>query len=232
MNRMVTETQQGTIRMQETRGEPLFAVLRGSLGVLRQVLRSPETLFTTGLMLVLGISRMISGTFWSILVTEKLQIPPQHLALYPFARSMVMLLFYFLVMPRLRRADARRPMLWGFLGLIASQVILVSVPAGNYWLLLLATLLEGGSFPVVSTLLEKLVVVTVDPKERARIMALLSAVVIVFTSPFGWIAGRVSEVNRSLPFVLNIALFAVGCVLAYAAGRPATEEPAQEGVQA
>jgi hypothetical protein len=62
-------------------------------------------------------------------------------------------------------------------------------------------------------------VVTVDPKERARILAIIYVIVILFTTPFGWIAGGLSEVNRALPFMLNIVLFAVGGGLVYMAGR-------------
>ncbi len=36
---------------------------------------------------------------------------------------------------------------------------------------------------------------------------------LVLTSPFGWIAGQLSEINRSLPFILNIILFGIGCLL-------------------
>jgi hypothetical protein len=42
--------------------------------------------------------------------------------------------------------------------------------------------------------------------------------VILLTSPFGWIAGTLSEINKALPFMLNIALFAMGAVLAYVVG--------------
>ena len=215
MNALVTETQQGIVRMRETRHQPLFAVLRETPAVFRQILRTPITLYTAGLMIILGITSMVRGTFWSILVTEKLQIPAEHLALYPFARSITMLLFFFLVMPRLRTVDVRKPMLLGFVGMIVSQIILISVPVKNYGLLLLTTVLEACSVPLASTLLDKLIVLTVDAKERARIMGLLAAVVLVATSPFGWIAGQLSEVNRSLPFIFNIVLFGVGSLLIY-----------------
>ncbi|MBN1937129.1 MAG: MFS transporter, partial [Anaerolineae bacterium] len=72
-NAMTTETQQGLVRMQETKHQPLFAVLREYPTVLRQILRSPATLFTTGLLIILNIGNTVRGTFWSILVTEKLQ---------------------------------------------------------------------------------------------------------------------------------------------------------------
>jgi DHA1 family tetracycline resistance protein-like MFS transporter len=228
-NSMVSETKQGVVRMQETRGQPLFAVLSGSGKVLKQVLNTPSTLLVTILLLVVSIGRMVQGTFWSVLVTEKLQIPPEHLAYYPLARSITMLLVFFLVMPRLRNIDARQPMIWGFLGLIVSQVILISVPAKNYVLLLVATVLEACSMPIATTPLEKLVVLVVDAKERARIMAIVYMVVIVFTSPFGWIAGKISEINRSLPFVLTISLFAIGGLFTYLTGRLQKEKSTAAG---
>ena len=217
-NKMVTETRHGQRRMQETHDQPLFALLRETPHVLKQILRTPRTMFVVGMMLAVNIAWMVRGTFWSILVTEKLQIPAQHLSTYTFVRSIVMLLFYFVVMPRLRDMDTRRPMLLGFLGLIASQVMLIGTPPGNGALLIIATVLEACSVPTVSTLLDKLVVVNVDEKERARVMAVLYAMVLVGTSPFGWIAGQISEIDRSLPFVLNIALFIVGGLLTYLAG--------------
>jgi hypothetical protein len=224
LNQLVTETQQGLVRMKETKGQPLFAILREYPGVLKQVLRTPSTLFSAGLMVILSICMMISGTFWAILVTEKLQIAPQYLALYPFARSITMLLFFFLVMPRLGGRAVHKPMMIGFLGLVISQVILINIPAQSYLLLLVATILEGCSIPLASTLLDKLVIVTVDAQERARIMAILYVMVIVFTAPFGWIAGQISEINRNLPFILIIVLFSIGGLLTYLAGRLATDE--------
>ncbi len=230
MNRMVTETEQGVARRRETQGQPLLAVLRGYPAVLQQLLHARATLLATGLMLVLSIYMVIRGTFWSILVTEKLQIPAEHLAFYPFARSLVILVFFFLAMPRLRTLDDRNPMILGFFGLILSHVILISVPPGNYWLLLIATIIEACSMPLANTLLQKLIVVNVEAEERARIMAILNTAVILFTSPFGWIAGRMSEMNRSLPFVLSIGLFALGVLLTYLVAQEGRRSQSAEGL--
>jgi hypothetical protein len=43
---------------------------------------------------------------------------------------------------------------------------------------------------------------------------------IVMVSPFGWIAGQLSALDRSLPFALNMTLFALGMVLVWIIGRP------------
>ena len=99
------------------------------------------------------------------------------------------------------------PMMIGFAGIIASQILLITMPAQNYWLLVISAILDAGSIALVNPLVDSLLVLTVDPKERARINAILYMIIFIFTSPFGWIAGMLSSVNRVLPFVLNLGLY-------------------------
>ena len=196
--------------------------------VLRHIVRSPATLYTLALMLVLNVSWTIRGTFWSILVSQELRIPDEHLALYPFVRSMTMLAFFFVAMPRLQRMaqlsqfGERLLMIIGFVGLLISQVILIAAPVGSYTVLLIATMLEGTGIPLTGTMLDKLTVTTVDAKERARTMALLNLMVVVGATPFGWIAGQLSLVNRRLPFVLVLALLILGGFVALLSRRVQT----------
>jgi hypothetical protein len=53
-------------------------------------------------------------------------------------------------------------------------------------------------------------------------------VVILLSSPFGWIAGTLSGINKILPFLLNISLFLLGAILAFAAGQVSPKEPVME----
>lgn len=219
MNAMVTESEPGLIRIQETRNQSIWSIVRESQFVMRQVLRSPATLIVGGLMLIVGIGNMINQTFWAILVTEKLQVEPQYLPIFYFVKSMTMLLFYFLIMPRLRLMNALKPMLFGFACMILSWSILVNVPPASYGFILLATILEGIGYPALSPMLDKLIAINVNPKERSRVMAFLYLVVLLGATPFGWIGGQMSEVNRSLPFLLNICLYIAGAALVVIAGR-------------
>jgi len=81
--------------------------------------------------------------------------------------------------------------------------------------------LEACCFAAVSPLVDQMVVLTIELKERARIQSIMYVGIILITSPFGWIAGNLSGIDKSLPFILNIALFSVGSVLAYMAGNAA-----------
>jgi MFS family permease len=186
--------------------------------VLRELLRTPQTLYTAGIMLIISIASMLSGSFWAILVTEKLHIPAQHIAVFPFIRSASMLLFFFVVMPRLDKRRFQRPMAIGFLVSALSQVVLITSPDRGYPALVLSVVLEACSFAAISPLVDQMTVLTISAEERARIQSILSVGIILLTSPFGWIGGTLSEISKDLPFMLSTALFVVGAGLAYVAG--------------
>jgi len=232
LNHYVKETKQGQVRMQETRDQSILVLLTEYREVIGQILKAPLTLYTLGIMLVLGTSQMINGTFWSIIVTTKLMIPAEHLSIYAFGRSIVMLVFFFAAMPTIREMRFRNPMLVGFAGLALSAFILITIPERSYLLLFLSTVIEACSYATLGTQVDRMIVVTVDAKERARIMALLYVAVILFTSPFGWIAGTLSEINRNLPFILIIVLLAIGAVLVYLASRHSSSLPEPEPAEA
>ena len=214
-----TETRQGYIRMEETRYKPLLSLMGGLGVVMKQILRTPRTLVVLGIMFVMGVVMMINGTFWSILVTEKLGIPAEYLAIFPFAKSGLMLILFFLLVPRLNVRQFRNPMLLGFSGFLTANIILVTMPAANYVMLLISVLIEATSLAMFNPLMNALTIISIDNAERARINSILAVVVISLTSPFGWIAGQLSEINRVLPFVLNISFFFVGMVLVWLAWR-------------
>lgn len=226
--RMTEETAQGKIRMEETRGQSLFSALAEYRGIFQAVLRTPQTLYTAGIMLIISITNTISGSFWSIIVKEKLLIPEENLGMFQFVRSAVILFFFFVVMPRLNKLHFKLPMSIGFLGFVLSQVILISSPQQSYAFLVANVIMDASCFAAVSPLVDKMVVLTVDPKERARIQSILAVGIILITAPFPWIAGNLSEIDRIYPFVLNIVLFAIGAALAYIAGNVSQKTPVVE----
>ena len=221
---MTQETKQGMIRLHETRHQSLFSLLGEYGGVFQGLIRSPQTLYTAGIMLVVSISTMINGSFWGIIVTEKLHIPAQHLAIFPFVKTAIMFAFFFMVNPLLNRLHFKLPMTIGFMGFIISQILLISAPDKGYFILLLSVFLEACSFAAVNPLVDRMIVQTIEPKERARIQSLLYVGIILLTSPFGWIAGSLSTINKDLPFVINVILFIVGAILAYLTGKASQEK--------
>jgi DHA1 family tetracycline resistance protein-like MFS transporter len=223
MNALVSETRQGQVRMRETSGQNFFAMFGEYRSVIGLILRTPATLYTVGIMLVMSTCTLINNTFWAILVTERIQLPAQDLALYAFARSITMLLLFLFVVPRLGEMHFKIPLMAGFACFVVGQLTLIATPVGNYAWLLISTLLEACSLATVNPLIDRMIVITVNPQERARIMAILYVVMIAITTPFGWIAGSLSEVNRILPFLLNIIFYTLGGLLAFLAARAAVK---------
>jgi MFS family permease len=216
--RLTTETKQGMVRMQETRHQSMWSVFREYKGVFWTLLRTPHTLLTATILLVNQITWTINGSFWAIIVTQKLHVPEQYLALFPFLKSTIILIFFFALIPLINRLHFKVPLVLGYLGYLASQLLLVTAPSLGYAFLIPSVILEACSFAVVSPLSDKLMVLNIDAKERARIQSIVFMVVILLTSPFGWIAGTLSEIDKAFPFILNIVLYAIGAALAYRIG--------------
>jgi MFS family permease len=236
MNALVTETQQGKVRMKETADVGLFTLVGGLGKVFRLIIRSRATLYTFALMVIVNIVMTVQNAFWSVLVSRELGVSDAGLAAFPVIRSLTMLTFFFVGMPLVKRwmaltgHDERVPMIGGFLIFVVSQVILTLCPTGVVWPLVLATFLEGCCFPLISTHLAKLTAITVDPQERARIMSMLSMGVLIGVSPFGWLAGQLSSINRRYPFVLVSILLALAAIVTYFASRSAAAEAESSGV--
>jgi MFS family permease len=211
LNALVTETKQGRIRMEQVRDRSVWDLLAEVGSVARQVVATRRTLYTIALSAMISIVIMVQGTFWSIIATERIGIPARHIALFPFARSVVMLAFLVLVVPRLRNVHYGRPMVLALVTYALSCVLLVLTPMRSYGVLLLSVVLESAAYAVVANQIECLTVWNVDPQERARIVSIAHVAIIACTTPFGWIAGRMSDHNRALPFIMN-ALLLIACV--------------------
>ena len=217
LDKNVTETTQGRIRMEETTHESMFTMLGQYRGVFRQVLNTPKTMLTLGVMTVMNIFNMVNVAFWTALVTEKLRIPARDLGIFPAIRSLIMLFLYFTVIPRLNPSRFKRPMLTGFITFIAAELLLIISPAPGYFHIVLSIVLEAFSMAMINPMVDSLSVINVNPDERARIMSLLYAIVILISSPFGWFAGSLSQRDKTLPFYLNIILFIIGIVFIFLA---------------
>ena len=215
LNKYSTETNHGKIRMAETKHLSIFTLLKGYTSVIKQILKTPETLLTLGIMLVMSICNMVNANFWSILIVEKNHIQTSYIGAFSFLRSFVMLIFFFTLVPKINALKFKTPLLYGFSSLILSQLLLIFAPDKSYLILVLSMILEGFSLSMINPLLDSLQVLMVDPKERARIIAVLFVIVITLTSPFGYVAGILSGVDHRFPFAMNILLLILGIILTY-----------------
>ena len=67
---------------------------------------------------------------------------------------------------------------------------------------------------------DALLQLNINPQERARLNALIMASTIALSSPFGYLAGWLSSLDRRLPFVFSFVLFLVAMLVISASKSP------------
>ena len=207
VNIFSTETTQGRVRMLETKNISVWKMLSGYGEVLVKMLRTSHIRLILLLMVMLNIASMISGTFFSLYITQNLEIPETFLGYYPIVRAGVMLAFIFTVQHRVDKLPFRIPMGVGVTLYIIAQCILLLAPPSNYLFLIAVIFMEAFGFALVNPRKDSLLVTYIDMQERARMLGLVYVIMIGLTSPFGWIVGLLSEYNRMLPFFLNVIIY-------------------------
>lgn len=219
-----SETKQGLIRMKETRNQSIMQQLNGYRQVFKQILNTPRTLLTASIMVIMNICTVVNTTFWAIAATEKIHVQPKVIGDFAFLRSFIMLLFFFVVLPKINAIKFKKPMITGFCLFIISQLLLILTPDKGYVILIISVILESSGVSLINPLLDSMQVIMVDPNERARIIAILYVIVIFISSPFGWVAGILSGMDKRLPFLMNIILLTIGAILTYYASMVARRD--------
>jgi MFS family permease len=225
------ETVRGQQRLEETRRQSLISLLGEYRSVFKQLIHSRQILTALSLIVIVNIYSTVSGSFWSVLFTGKLGFADSQISLFAALRSITMALGFFLIGPRFKSLlNIRLPLWVGFSIYFVSQGMLVFMPPHAVILLVISVILEGVAASLVSPMTDSLMAVALESHERARISAMVYVLLIMFASPFGWIAGQLSAIDRSLPFVLTMGLFVVGAGLVWFIDRhqPAISSPADQ----
>jgi hypothetical protein len=178
---------------------------------------SPGTIFSLLITALVSAVGMINTTFWQVIVSKKLLVSDALLPLFPMFRSVIALVFFFTVIPRLTtRTTLKMPLLMGFTAYVIGQSILILTPPEPltlmYPLLCVSLIFDGFGAGILAMLAESLVALHVNAAERARVMAIQHMIIMGVTAPFGWVSGFLSGLSRNLPFALNIALLCTGIV--------------------
>ncbi|HMR50625.1 MAG TPA: MFS transporter [Arachnia sp.] len=220
--RYTTETATGRVRMEQTKGVSIWTSLREYRGVLGLIVRSRGTIFSLIIAAIVGAVALVNGTFWQVVINQRLGVPDALLPFFPMIRSLLSVLFFFTLIPRLTHSKhLKAPTLIGFVIYLAGQLLLVGIPtpdgaavASTYALLAACLVLDAFGAGILFMLAESLVALHVDRQERSRVMAIQRTCVMLVTAPFGWISGWLSSIDRSWPFLLTSALLVLGLVVA------------------
>jgi len=207
------ETAQGETRIKETANVPMGRLVMEYGGVLKKVIKTPATWRVLMLITLVNIQQLTSSNFFALYVTQDLDLPQQFLAVFPILRAAIMLVFFLGVQDRLNRFPQYAVMLAGLGLYVGGFMLLVMTPPGMIFLLVIFTGIDACAAALFLPRRDALLIQNVEPGERARIMSLLTVIMLGVSSPFGIIIGRLSGMDRRIPFVVCIGLFILMSVI-------------------
>lgn len=203
------ETKVGEKRMRECKDLSVWASVRGSLTVLKTMIRDQRIVRVVVFMACFAALKNVNDTFWPLLVRDKLGIAEENLSIFSTAKSLMMLCCYFTITPHLRADRFRYPLRMGLILFLAEQALMLLLRPGMYALIIFGVMLEAVALSMLNPLMASVQVSAMDVNERARMMGLSFALSMLVTSPVGTLAGVMSEINRSLPLCMNLIFIAV-----------------------
>jgi len=212
LNIYCTETTVGMVRKKETSGMTIWGILSGYGAVLRQIFADPGMVLALAVSAMFNISGMVMGTFFGLFTTGTLMIPQHFLAYFPILRSVIIVLFMFVIQSKISRFGYKGPMLVGIMFYIVSHVALMLSPQGNLLIPCIYILLESAGTALVMPRLDSIKALLIEPSERARILSIMTVLVLAVNIPFGYLAGWLSDMDRRLPFGLDIIIFSLAFI--------------------
>ncbi len=222
--RFCRETRQGKIRRAETKGVSLLHMLGEYRQLIPRLLHDKAVLKAVAVSVILYITNMVSTNFFSLYVTQRLGLSENMLALFPILNAAVMLVFMVGIQHRMSTSKFRAP-LWTGLALYAAAALsLVFSPEGSLGFVLLYVFAAAVGAALVNPRKDALLQLNINPQERARLNALIMASTIALSSPFGYLAGWLSSLDRRLPFVFTFLLFLTAMVVVGRIQEPQVEE--------
>jgi len=211
--RYCDETRQGKIRMAETKGTPVLQMILEYKELIPKVLMNKEIMKVIFVSVILHITNLVGITFFSLYVTQRLGIADRYLAFFPILNATVMLVFMIGIQHRLDSVKFRIPMWIGLVLYAACSILLILTPIGSILFIIIYVFVAAVANALVMPRKDALLQLSIDPKERARINALIMSFTIAFASPFGYITGLLSSIDRRLPFVFTFIIFVAAIII-------------------
>ena len=218
------ETRQGQARKAETKGVSPFRMLGEYRQLIPMLLKNRAVVKAVAVSVLLYIANVVNTNFFSLYVTQRLGLSDNYLALFPILNAGVMLVFMVGIQHKLSALKFRAP-LWAGLALYAvGALVLLLSPVGGLGFVLLNVFLTAVAASLVNPRKDALLQLNLDPQERARLNALIMASTVALSSPFGYLAGWLSSMDRRLPFGFMILLFLLAMAVVGRIKEPQVEE--------
>lgn len=173
---------------------------------------------------ILYVTNMVSTNFFGLYVTQRLGLSENFLALFPILNAAVMLIFMIGLQHRINATKFRIPLWIGLALYVVAALVLIFSPADRLGFVLLYVFIAAVAAALVNPRKDALLQLNITPQERARLNALIMASTVALSSPFGYLAGWLSSMDRRLPFVFTLLLFVTAMFVIGRIQEPQVEE--------
>lgn len=218
------ETKQGKIRRAETKGVSVFHMLGEYRQLIPRLLKDKAVLKAVAVSVILYITNMINTNFFSLYVTQRLGLSENLLAMFPILNAAVMLVFMVGIQHRMSLAKFRIPLWIGLTLYSVAALVLIFSPVENLPVVLLYVFVAAVAAALVNPRKDALLQLNINAQERARLNALIMASTVALSSPFGYLAGWLSSMDRRLPFAFAFLLFVAAMVVISRMREPQMED--------
>ena len=201
------ETTRGQERMEAAKGKSIWTLLSEYKDVIDKMKQSPAMIKMLFLLPMVHIFIMIQSTFFALYATQNLGIGESFIAYFPVMRSVIALLFFFLLQSHMYKFKIHYVMAIGLALYITGHAVLLGAPHQNLTWLIVYVILDAFAAAMFLPRFETQLFSSLDNTERARCRAVITVVTLAIASPFGALAGFLSDMDRRFPFMLNILLF-------------------------
>lgn len=210
---MTTETTLGVQRREELRGKSVYDAMKGSWSVIRQMLTKTPLMLMLGIMSCVMVIRSSTENFWPLLVTGKLGISEGSLPLLSAMKSVVQLVFYFGIAPRLKPRYFFRPMRLGLMIILVLHLGWYVLSREVAPMVYAGVLMEALEMSILTPLLSSLQMLLLDQTERSRMFGFSLTFCLLVTSPFGALNGLLARVEQGLPMLLSAMMAGLALLL-------------------
>lgn len=214
------------MRRAETKGVSIFHMVGEYRHLIPRLLQDKAVLKAVAVSVILYITNMVNTNFFSLYVTQRLGLSENFLALFPILNAAVMLVFMVGIQHRLSATKFRVPLWTGLVLYAVAALVLIFSPADSLGFVLIYVFVAAVAASLVNPRKDALLQLNINPQERARLNALIMASTIALSSPFGYLAGWLSSLDRRLPFVFSFVLFLVAMLVISRIQEPSMEEEA------
>ena len=209
-DRHVTETAIGRQKMREMKSVGILDVFKSYAPALKRIFK--DRLLSVILLIrsLNFIQLTIRTTFIAVLITESFGFPAEAMAVYQIVTAIIMMITLFFITPALSRYTARWPISLGiWFHIAATFVLLLSPPGRNYTLLILSSVLIALGTSVATPRIDTLFANVIPNEDRSIVNALTSVILLLISTPFGYIGGVLSDLDARLPFLLTGVMFLI-----------------------